>query len=313
MLLLGAVVLAGGRGYWKGITFSTLNRTANNGTPASVILAASGRWIGLIAVLALAGAVALTQLSPGRPLKALGWVLTAAVFLAPFDQTRIGVAVSLFKHVGFGAWFAAIPAGYAVSVMLAAAAHSRWPRLRGTATGAAVAGLLAAAVVGAYQVHRETKQLPVLYSQSAVARLRPLLYRTHRPWLADSPTVIIYYAHTPATRWHNTYGFSYADPRTHRVLRGTAAYADAIRHHYFGVIVLRSGRLDEPVDRVIVAVLHRQRDYHLLVIPHGTSGNSTKVLVWRLRQGPGSRHPGSRAPGGTSPRVLGQAGALPPR
>jgi hypothetical protein len=313
MLLLGAAVVAGGPGYWKGIRFSTLARAANSGTPAPVILAASGRWIGVIALLALAGAVVLTQLSTDRPLKALGWVLTAAVFLAPFDQARIGVAVSLFKHVGFGAWFAAIPAGYAVSVTLAAAARSRWARLRGAATWAAAAGLVAVAAVGAYQVHQETKRLPVLYSQSAVARLRPLLYRTHRPWLADSPTVIIYYAHTPATRWDNTYGFSYTDPRTRQVLRGTAAYADAVRHHYFGVVVLRSGRLDEPVDRVIVTALRHQRDYHLLVIADGTAGNPAKVLVWRLRQGPGSHARGSHSAGSTSPSVLGLAGAAPLR
>lgn len=290
LLLLGVAALAGGSSYWKGIGFSTLNRTANGGTPASVILESSGRWIGVIALLALIGAIMLTQLTREVPVRALGWVLAAAAFLAPFDQARIGVIVSLFKHVGFGAWFAAIPAGYAVAVMLGAvASRLRRSSARVTVPRAAAVAVAVLAAIGVYEAQNESR-LPGLYSQSAVARLRPLLQASRGPWLGDSPTVIIYYAHTSSLRWRNTYGFSYTEPHSGRRLTHTAAYVSAIHNHYFGIVVLRSGRMSIPVDRAIYRTLQQEPSYHLTVIPEeGGPQGPAKVLVWRLVRGLGQQ------------------------
>jgi hypothetical protein len=305
-LLLGIAILAGGTSYWQGIGFSTVSRTVNDGTPASEILASSGRWIGVIAVLALIGAVMMTQLIHEVPVRALGWVLAAAAFLAPFDQARIGVMVSLFKHVGFGAWFAAIPAGYAAAVMLGAVAT----RLRGssrriTAPRVAAAAIAVLAAIGVYEAQNQSR-LPGTYSQSAVARLRPLLQGTRGPWLGDSPTVIIYYAHTSSVRWRNTYGFTYTEPHSGRQLSDTEAYVSAIHHHYFGVVVLRSGRMSIPVDRAIFRTLKQEPSYHLTVISQtpGSQG-AGKVLVWRLEGTSGQQatahHRGALpVPGGTT-------------
>jgi hypothetical protein len=50
----------------------------------------------------------------------LVWTLAAAGFLAPAEQARIHVFTSLFKHVGFGGWFAAVAAGYALTAFIRA-------------------------------------------------------------------------------------------------------------------------------------------------------------------------------------------------
>ena len=48
---------------------------------------------------------------PGRWLLACSW--RARRLLVPTEQARIHTYTSLSKHVDFGAWFAAIAAGYA--------------------------------------------------------------------------------------------------------------------------------------------------------------------------------------------------------
>ena len=70
-------------------------------------------WTSLILVLAVLGAV-LASRSEVRG-KFLPAVLAAAAVLAPAEQARLHTTVSLQKHVVFGAWFAAIAAGYAMA------------------------------------------------------------------------------------------------------------------------------------------------------------------------------------------------------
>jgi 4-amino-4-deoxy-L-arabinose transferase-like glycosyltransferase len=283
VVLLGISVLAAGSDYWQGILFSTLNRTVNGGDPATVILESSARWVGLIALLAVIGAIVLQRYSPEPPLTALGWVLAAAVFLAPLNQARIGVIVSLFKHAGFGAWFAAIPAGYAIAALFAVVA-ARWPNLSSwnAVTGAAAAGLALLVGIGIFEAQGQSN-LPVVYSQEAVATLQPMLNHSDGLWLGDSPTVIIYYAHTSSVRWRNTYGFTYFDPQTKRRIASTDAYRAAVRDHYFSLIVLRSGRAGNPVDKAITTILRHDPRYKLTVIPEETGADGpSKVLVWRL-------------------------------
>jgi dolichyl-phosphate-mannose-protein mannosyltransferase len=278
---LGILLLAGGGAYWQGVLFSTLHRTADSGTPPLVILGWSAAWVGVVAALAVTGAALLGRWSPDRALVA--WVLVAAVFLAPLNQARIGVIVSLFKHVGFGAWFAAIPAGYAVAVLVNAGAARRWrvPAALGAAlAGAAAVVVVAAAVIGVAGSQAQTE--PALYSPGAVAQLRPLLARNTGPWLADSPTVIIYYTGTPSVQWRNTYGFTYIEPHTGRVLKGTQAYLSALQHNYFGLVVLRSGRMSIPVNKAIYRECQKSPRYDLTVIREDRGGQApAKLLVWR--------------------------------
>ena len=120
---LGAMVLAAalpltigydlaGSSYGQGITSTTLTRAASNASVRAV-LDLSAHATGIIAVLAVLGA-ARRHRPGGRagPPSALAWALAGAEFLAPAEQARIHTLTSLFKHVGYGAWFACVMAGY---------------------------------------------------------------------------------------------------------------------------------------------------------------------------------------------------------
>src|ERR1019366_1371429 len=112
LMLLIAAVVAGGRDYWLGIRTSTLARP-DSVIPATTVLQRAYVWTSLILILAVLGAV-LASCSKARG-KVLPAVLAAAALLAPAEQARLHTTVSLQKHVVFGAWFAAIVAGYAMA------------------------------------------------------------------------------------------------------------------------------------------------------------------------------------------------------
>ena len=79
----------------------------------TIVLQRAYVWTSLILVLAVLGAVlASRRRGPERLLPA---VLAAAALLVPAEQARLHTTVSLHKHVVFGAWFAAIAAGYAMA------------------------------------------------------------------------------------------------------------------------------------------------------------------------------------------------------
>ena len=108
----GAALYAGGRPYWRGIRFTTLSRQHGTSSAHGIILTAGG-WLLIVAVLSVIGAAVVTATRREPAIRAAAWVLAAAALLAPANQARIHVFVSLFKHVGFGAWFAAAVAGFA--------------------------------------------------------------------------------------------------------------------------------------------------------------------------------------------------------
>ena len=112
LLVVIAAITAGGRDYWLGITTSTLARPQSS-VPVTEVLHRAYVWTSLILVLAVLGAV----LAYRREVRArlLVPVLAAAGLLAPAEQARLHTTVSLPKHVVFGAWFAAIAAGYAMA------------------------------------------------------------------------------------------------------------------------------------------------------------------------------------------------------
>jgi hypothetical protein len=78
----------------------------------------SAGWVGVVAVLAVIGAIVVSCTRSPGPMKVLAWTFAAAAFLAPGEQARIHVFTSLFKHVAFGGWFAAAVAGYALTAFV---------------------------------------------------------------------------------------------------------------------------------------------------------------------------------------------------
>ncbi len=128
-IALAACLLAlGGSWYLDGIQYTTTSRTPGT-TPALLVLSDAAEWVSIPCVMALAG-VALAALSRRRT-RASTWlvfVLASAGLLVPLQQARIHTTVSLAKQVDYGAWFAAIAAGYAVAFLSRTKLASSGPR-----------------------------------------------------------------------------------------------------------------------------------------------------------------------------------------
>ena len=145
--LLIALVKIGGIWYAIGIEQTTLNRSVGN-DQATKVLAESAHWVGLVAIVAALGALIGFVHRRGRPIDPLPLLLASAILLVPVEQARIHTVVSLDKHVDFGAWFAAIAAGYAAARMLR---FLRSPQARIIACSTGAGLLLVPAAIGAGQ------------------------------------------------------------------------------------------------------------------------------------------------------------------
>jgi hypothetical protein len=278
----------------KGITSTTLTRTVGTDS-VHTVLALSAHAAGIVAVLAVLGAVLITVRRPGWPTVALAWTLAGAAFLAPAEQARIHTITSLFKHVGYGAWFACVIAGY-----LLAEFSALWAR-RGRARTDAVPGAgsrpglrwalaVSTAVVllaGAYGVTVANGQYRSwANSRVMLADLTRLLPPGGRNfYLFEDPSVITYYLRSkiPFADIDSTYTntFFYTDPQTHQALENLPAYADAIKRGYFTTIVLSFGDT-AGIDESIAQDISTGRNYRLVdVIPYRTSFGPSTYKIWQ--------------------------------
>lgn len=83
-------------------------------------------------------------------------------------------------------------------------------------------------------------------------------------------------------QWSNTWAFAYTDPRSGARLQNGRAYADAIRHRYFTVIVLAFWD-PYPMDRLVVQDIDQYGGYRLTaVIPFRTDAGSSAYKIWTL-------------------------------
>jgi hypothetical protein len=217
----------GGQAYVQGVLFTTLERQAG-GTPAAALTVVrdSFNWVGIVFVLAAIGlGISFTDSTRTRLLCS---TLLAAVLLAPAEQARIHILTSLHKHVAFGAWFAAIAAGYA----LARAAQTN--RARGWRVFAVAAGITA--FLGIPQASAMYAGWP--NSARMVADLAPVITQTHCPCLVTENNVVSYYLlrQTLLDRVSGPFSFYQWDGSARHVLHGIPAYRQAIASHYFRVV-----------------------------------------------------------------------------
>jgi hypothetical protein len=319
MLLTAALPLTigydlAGKSLSQGLTSTTLTRTAGTNSVGSV-LALSAHATGVVAVLAVLGAVIITAGRPGWPTVALAWALAGAEFLAPADQARIHTLTSLFKHVGYGAWFACALAGYALARLPALLAGlgrlrraqpparppgpSARPRprraaLAGTAIGAAV--VLLAGAFGVTVANGQYGDWPG--SRAMIAELATIL-RPGGYYLIEDPSVVTYYLRSKVevTRVDSTYTFFYTDPRTHQALVNVPAYADAISRGYFNAIVLNFGDTNA-LDQLIAPDISRNHDYRVVAtIGYRDGYGPGNYVIWlRVPPPPAAapRHPAAR-------------------
>jgi Dolichyl-phosphate-mannose-protein mannosyltransferase len=270
LLAVAAAIVAGGRDYWRGITASTLARPRSD-VPVAAILKSAYIWTSLIVVLAVIGAV-LAGRGEARG-KLLPGVLAGAAVLAPAEQARLHTAVSLQKHVVFGAWFAAITAGYAMA---------RFSRVDPGHGWAAVLAI----PIAASTLFGSMGQAASLYgvwpdAAGVVSVLRSAVGSHPGNYLAEDYDVEAYYLRddVPWPRWSSTYSFSYPGE-----LPGAPSYAAAISGHYFALVILDFGDTSA-TDTQITADMRRAGGYYVLA-------RAGRFTIWA------SRAPASARPSG---------------
>jgi hypothetical protein len=249
--VLGVLLAAGGPGYLTGIRVTTTGRAHGTDT-AALVFADAWSWTAVVAIPAVGGAVVCAVVCTLRrrwPQALLLAVLALSALLAPADQARLQTTTSLNKHVDFGAWFAAIAAGYLLSWLLG------WLPRRRLVLAAALAALIAVTSVGLAQARAMVDWPDVT---GLVKVVRPLTGDGGH-FLVETTDVLQYYL--PKTTWQQWSGTENSDPQY---------YQRAIARHYYSVVVLNFTQT-LATDDVIAVDLSM------------TSGYS---LVGRVRSGP---------------------------
>jgi hypothetical protein len=277
---LAVAIKVAGAEYWRGITYTTLARNPDRYGSTGAILFVGFSWIVAVLFLALIGlAVVLLRRSPA-PQRLLGLVLFGAGLLAPLEQARIHDFTSLFKHVGYGAWFSSMLAAFALTSLATVIPERR----RFQARVVALAVIATAAVPGYrlawthYQGWPDvSRALPIV--QRVISEIPP-----HSPVIGfDDGNVLQYYDPKADTlAFANTWYFTYEIPGTGHVIRQNSAlaYAEAIKHQYFSMITLENWD-SSTQDKLIAADIRRYGGYRLVaVVPYNLGPKHSDFRIW---------------------------------
>ncbi len=182
---------------------------------------------------------------------------------------------SLNHHVGLGAWFAAIAAGYAVDRFIAAAPPGRG---RALTCAACVIALVFPAALGITQSQNFSASWP--NAKAFIAIFGPLADHSTRPILVEDPSVAQYYLPAGARwqRWSSTrnitlpagtYTGGPAAAASVTSAGNAPVYANYIAEGYFSLVALNFTDTTA-LDRQIAADLRRNHHYHVIqVVPYG--------------------------------------------
>jgi hypothetical protein len=178
---------------------------------------------------------------------------------------------SLQKHVAFGAWFAAIAAGYAAAAMI------RINKTKGWRVSAVVLG--AVLILGIPQANGMFTWWP---NTSVVTRqLSIVLDKSHCPCLLGQWNVASYYLpqQTADALLVSPYEFSYWDNTERRRLSGIPAYEMAIANGYFGVVEIDAAE-NPQIWTPVTQALARSGKYGLAAATPA-SHQSHPFEIWR--------------------------------
>jgi 4-amino-4-deoxy-L-arabinose transferase-like glycosyltransferase len=285
LLALGLAV--GGNFYISGITSTTLSRAAG-GYSRSLILHQVWQWIGWVLVLAALGLLVAAYLRRSRQQLALVAVLLLAGLAAPLNQLRISTDTSLQKHVDFGAWFACIAAGY----VLASLARALPGLLRKTPVRVLTTGVLTGAVL-ALTVSPGLAQGDAFFHEwpdgrPVAAAMQRFVAKGKDQYLVEDYDVEAYYLQHEVSwnQWNNTWSFTFYSHDLHKSISGLPAYIDAVKNHYFALIVLDFGDT-APVDHAIVDAINACHDscgYHIISqVPYTGAAWKGQSTVWQYQ------------------------------
>jgi len=287
-VLLTAGLLAGGSAYLGGFQRTTVAAAAST-SPLSV-LAHSSSWAGLVVVLAACAVVISWTGKRGPARTCLLAVLAAAAVLGPLEQARLHTLASLNEHVGLGAWFAAIAAGYTVDRFIAAAPAGR---MQAFTCGACVVALVFPLSLGASQSRALATSWP--NASSFISILRPLAEHGNGRLLVEDAAIARYYLPSGSQwqRWSSTRnivtpsGANTGGPPSGASVASAGnagVFAEYITHGYFSCIALNFADTTA-LDQRLADQLHRDPRYHTIdVVPYGIEvpplGQGTYV-IWQ--------------------------------
>ena len=292
--LLAAGLLIGGSSYLSGFRQAILAPVAHTSSPLSV-LSSSWSWAGVLVILAVAGVVFSVVRREGPARTWLLAVLAAAAILGPAEQAWLHTAALLNEHVGVGAWFAAIAAGYAADRFIAAAPAGRQQALT---SATCVIALVFPVYLGAVQSWSFATSWP--NAKAFIAVFRPLADDSRGPVLVEDPSIAKYYL--PAgrhwQRWSSTRTIilpSGAITGNPAAAAGAAApgnasiFARYIAKGYFSYVALNFTDTSA-LDHGLATLLHHNPHYHTIqVVPYGIEvppyGQGTYV-IWKYEGRP---------------------------
>jgi Dolichyl-phosphate-mannose-protein mannosyltransferase len=225
--VLGVLLALGGPGYLTGIRLTTTGRV--HGTDAASLVIADSWWWSAVVVIPAVVAVVVCAVRRRWPQALLLAVLALSALLAPADQARIQTTTSLNKHVDFGAWFAAIAAGYLLSSL------SR----RRVLLAVSLAALIPVTSIGTAQA-RDMIDWPDV--TGLVKVVRPLTAHGGH-FLVETTDVLQYYL--PNTSWRQWSGTANNNPEYYR---------QAIARHYFSVVILSFSQTPTTDDQIALDI-----------------------------------------------------------
>jgi len=279
---LAALLRLGGPWYVAAVSQAiTLHPIAN--VPVMAVLNQSWTWIAVVLVAALAG-LALSVITKNS--RAGSWLiaaLAAAALFVPLEQVRLQTTTALAEHLDFGAWFACVAGGYALSTL---AGLPRPRIIRAAAAGCLGVALVPVAATG---IGQAKAMINWPSSAALIAALKPLVRHGDR-FLADTDSVAEYYL--PGTswqQWSDTTSITLPDGSVRYAAGKAALYIQAIRRHSFAVVILNFAK---PVlDRAIATAI-RAHGYTLITqVPYGGATPGT-YLIWAYQpvQAPRASH-----------------------
>jgi hypothetical protein len=286
LLLTG--LLIGGSSYLNGIEETTLER-ASGAASAPSVLADAWSWTGIVLLLSVGGVIASVVGRQGRARTWLLALLTVAAILGPLEQANMHTAASLNKHVGLGAWFAAIAAGYAVERFIMSAAVGR---TRFLSAGASVLALVFPLTLGISQSWTFSTSWP--NATSFIAIFGPLVDNSSGRVLVEDPSIAEYYTRAGSQwqRWSSTRNIVLPSGRSSGGPSQSAGVVGAgnagtfelkIQYHYFSLVALNNADTTS-LDLRIDADLRRWGYTVIQIVPYGIEvppiGQGTYV-IWR--------------------------------
>jgi hypothetical protein len=280
--LISVLLALGGSGYAAGVLATTVTRTG--GSPDRLALGDSWKWIGMICLIAAAGAVLAGWRNRTEALILV--VFAATGLLAPLNEVRIhATAASLSRYIDFGAWFAAAAAGYAITQLTT---FGRRKSLHLAMTAVVLGGVLVPlAFTGREQASAIFRQWP--NSAQLITALRTLTRQHPGRYLAEDASVPAYYLRgtVAPSHWSGTFSFQYRPPGSGTTLTGPAAYRAAVDDHYFSLIIV-SFTDTARTDGEIISDLGTSGDYQVVAVEPSTIGQYT-IWAYQPPSAPG-RH-----------------------